>query len=957
MRNSKKFISVILAVLMVVAMMPFSALTASAADEPYLTFRGTDSFSIKTNNNARNWNGTLQYSTDTNTWTTWDGTSQISSANNKLYLRGTGNTQITGSNGDYKTWVITTQGTVACSGDIRTLLDYTDPDGSSMGTYCFAYLFNNCTSLTTAPDLPATILADSCYAYMFNGCTSLRMAPELEATTLARHCYQAMFNGCTSLTTAPELWATSLAEDCYGGMFQNCTNLTTAPELPATSLAPSCYSLMFSGCRSLTTAPVLPATSLANACYYYMFSGCANLTTAPELPAITLMSSCYESMFSGCANLTTAPELPATTLANFCYRSMFQNCTSLTTPSELPATSLKYSCYESMFKGCTGIKLSTEQTAEYSIPYSIPKEGTGSLGSSSLSDMFSNTGGAFKGTPTINTTYYLAAPAPTGVAAIGNVGYPTLEDAIAAAQSGDTITLLDDITGNFTIPAGLDVSLDLNDYTITTSNTSTPVITNRGTLDVYGGTLVNNGLYFPDFLGDGGVAVMNYGVATVNVTTNKGAIVNRSTSSTTPNLTVEGGTYVGNPLALSSEDNSYTVINGGNFTGGSSFVRANSGATTEVNDGNFVCLGTESESNWIVNGGNVDAITVDGGSEDISITVSGGEIKQLPSTSAVNNSTNVSVEVSGGTFNSVVPAEYCANGYIPVTEPNAQGKYTVEQAEVAANFTLDGSVNFNLYLDKDYPADYTVDLTYNHASNVSETAAYATDSVTLADLDVYSGPESGYQGYYTFSIKQAPAQIGDDITIAIKNTNGTTVYSNTVQTSTLCKERAAATDGNLKALYEAIVDYGKASQAYFGGSAVADSYYNDAVTTLTTIPSTGGGATLAVTGVSLVVTSELGINIYTSDLVTVNSVSTAGNSAITAEAGYGDTTDTPVIVVRGIAASDLGDNFTVSTSGGDITMSAYTVARSILASSTDTNYQNLARAMYLYGEAAAAYFA
>ena len=52
----------------------------------------------------------------------------------------------------------------------------------------------------------------------------------------------------------------------------------------------------------------------------------------------------------------------------------------------------------------------------------------------------------------------------------------------------------------------------------------------------------------------------------------------------------------------------------------------------------------------------------------------------------------------------------------------------------------------------------------------------------------------------------------------------------------------------------------------------------------------------------------------------------------------------------------LTGNGTVSTSGGDITMSAYTVARSILAGSTDTNYQNLARAMYLYGEAAAAYF-
>ena len=34
-----------------------------------------------------------------------------------------------------------------------------------------------------------------------------------------------MFSGCTSLTTAPELPATTLAEDCYSYMFKNCTSL------------------------------------------------------------------------------------------------------------------------------------------------------------------------------------------------------------------------------------------------------------------------------------------------------------------------------------------------------------------------------------------------------------------------------------------------------------------------------------------------------------------------------------------------------------------------------------------------------------------------------------------------------------------------------------------------------------------------------------------------------------
>ena len=36
-----------------------------------------------------------------------------------------------------------------------------------------------------------------------------------------------MFNGCTSLTTAPELPATTLANGCYSNMFRNCSNLNT----------------------------------------------------------------------------------------------------------------------------------------------------------------------------------------------------------------------------------------------------------------------------------------------------------------------------------------------------------------------------------------------------------------------------------------------------------------------------------------------------------------------------------------------------------------------------------------------------------------------------------------------------------------------------------------------------------------------------------------------------------
>ena len=152
-------------------------------------------------------------------------------------------------------------------------------------------------------DLEQTTLAIRCYRSMFNGCTGLTSAPELPATTLANYCYQSMFNGCTGLTSAPELPATTLMNYCYRSMFSSCTGLTSAPELPATTLSPSCYNYMFRGCTGLTSAPELPATTLSPNCYAYMFRGCTGLTSAPELPATTLASKCYNYMFDGCTNL------------------------------------------------------------------------------------------------------------------------------------------------------------------------------------------------------------------------------------------------------------------------------------------------------------------------------------------------------------------------------------------------------------------------------------------------------------------------------------------------------------------------------------------------------------------------------------------------------------------------------------------------------------------------------
>jgi hypothetical protein len=218
-------------------------------------------------------NQILEYSTDTTTWKAFDTTTNISLNNgDKVYVRGILNADNTDEN--YTKFKMS--GKIAASGNCNALWDYQDLN-APLKAYCGRSMFSGCKSLTSAPELPATILADDCYFFMFSGCKSLTSAPELPATILADDCYYSMFTQCTSLTTAPELPATELAEYCYSYMFNGCTKLTTAPELPATTLAVGCYHGMFNGCTKLTTSPELPATILAENCYNSIFRGCTNL--------------------------------------------------------------------------------------------------------------------------------------------------------------------------------------------------------------------------------------------------------------------------------------------------------------------------------------------------------------------------------------------------------------------------------------------------------------------------------------------------------------------------------------------------------------------------------------------------------------------------------------------------------------------------------------------------------
>ena len=279
---------------------------------PYVTFKANGEQKFKMTTEGSYTISGLQYSVNNGKWenVVVDKEVTFGGTNGDLRLRGT-NINGTASEWYARSTIKFTEANVnvACTGDIRTLLDWRNYNIVETNNARFCYLFKDCAVLTSAPELPATTLADFCYYSMFAGCTSLTAAPDLPAETLENSCYREMFWSCTNLASAPELPAKKLANYCYDNMFRLCTKLTSAPKLPATTLADDCYSGMFGGCTSLTSAPELPAKKLAGYCYYEMFDGCTSLESAPVLPATELATACYCNMFNGCENLSSVTML------------------------------------------------------------------------------------------------------------------------------------------------------------------------------------------------------------------------------------------------------------------------------------------------------------------------------------------------------------------------------------------------------------------------------------------------------------------------------------------------------------------------------------------------------------------------------------------------------------------------------------------------------------------------
>ena len=212
----------------------------------YVTFTAEAEQKFKMTTNENYTISGLQYSVKNGKWQDVVANTEVTFGGEygDLRLRGTNPNGTANGYGTYSTITFTKDAPVACTGDIRTLLDWNNYNKVETHYAKFCYLFSGCSVLTSAPELPAT--------------------------TLAEDCYGRMFEGCTNLTTAPKLPAETLAEQCYEGMFMNCSNLTSAPELPAETLASNCYLNMFWGCTKLSTVTMLAPSDKITSIFAYM---------------------------------------------------------------------------------------------------------------------------------------------------------------------------------------------------------------------------------------------------------------------------------------------------------------------------------------------------------------------------------------------------------------------------------------------------------------------------------------------------------------------------------------------------------------------------------------------------------------------------------------------------------------------------------------------------------------
>lgn len=165
---------------------------------PYVTFKADEwqTFQMTTKENYKITG--LEYSVNGGDWITLTEDSHVSFGGEygDLRLRGK-NLEGTATNTKFYSTIEfgIDNVNVACTGDIRTLLDWEKYKTVDTQKARFCWLFYYCGVLTSAPELPATTLADDCYYNMFYNCKKLSTVTMLAPSGQITDSFTGWLNG------------------------------------------------------------------------------------------------------------------------------------------------------------------------------------------------------------------------------------------------------------------------------------------------------------------------------------------------------------------------------------------------------------------------------------------------------------------------------------------------------------------------------------------------------------------------------------------------------------------------------------------------------------------------------------------------------------------------------------------------------------------------------------------
>lgn len=355
------------------------------------------------------------------------------------------------------------------------------------------------------------------------------------------------------------------------------------------------------------------------------------------------------------------------------------------------------------------------------------------------------------------------------VASVGSKQYGSLQAAIDAATAGQTVILLTNVNENVEIAKEKNLTLDLNGKTLSGgTGTAKAALSNLGTITIQDTSAAKTGTIKRDDTGTVGetsyYVIRNQGTMTIE----SGIVINNS-GYKKANPT---GSMVGSSLICNGDCNEggTLTIKGGTFTQ-NNFIAIKNGALGVLHvSGGTITSNHSAIQNWFkadITGGEIkgqlwtDAYKAD---ESVGQTTIGGDAKftgeivmdiagSVAPTLAINggnlNVTNWRItsaaasvgakpSVSGGTFSSAVPAEYCAEGFIPVK--NADGTYGVKEGVYVAKVdnvkyeTLQAAINAA-------KRNATVTMLANTRENVTISTPYLT--LDLNGFTLNGGTEKG----------------------------------------------------------------------------------------------------------------------------------------------------------------------------------------------------------------------